>query len=122
MSVWRDEAEASYNAKCLVIGAFILQFSRFLSLLAIALFIAEAISAYPYIIHLFLFYDRDIIWILRCRKNASYKCQDNEDLRDKKEQNHFIEEKKDKKTSLLIVFCILICIQFYYFNIMQRYV
>lgn len=97
MSVWRDEAEASYNAKCLVIGAFILQFSRFLSLLAVALFIAEAISTYPYIIHLFLFHDRDIVWILRRCKNASYKRQDDEDLRDKKGQNHHFTEKK--KTS-----------------------
>lgn len=121
MSVWRDEAEASYNAKCLVIGAFILQFSRFLSLLTVALFIAEAISTYSYIIHLFLFHDRDIVWILRRRKNASYKRQDDEDLRDKKGQNHFTEEQEDKIPIIFLYIKIYRFIRLILCNDMSRY-
>lgn len=114
MSVWRCVAEASYNAKCLVIGAFILQFSRFLSLLAVTLFKAKVVSTYPYIIHLFLFHDRDIVWILRRCKNASYKRQDDEDLRDKKEQNYFTEEKKKNKKKERRIF-------FQYYSDMFKY-
>lgn len=76
-----DETEATDNAHRLVVGTFVLQFGRLLSLLAVALLIAEVISTYSDVIHLVLFHDRDFVWVnLWRRQNAGYKRPDDEDL------------------------------------------
>lgn len=83
MSVRRDEAEATDDGEVLVIGALVLQFRRLLPLLAVALLIAEMVPTYPYVVHLLLLHDRDVVRIgLRRRENAGRERQDDEHLRD----------------------------------------
>lgn len=74
VSVRRDEAKATDNAEWFVLGALVLQLGRFLPFLTVTLLVAEVVSTYPYVVHLFLFHDRNIVRIaLRRRENASYK-------------------------------------------------
>lgn len=70
MSVRCNETETTSDGEEFVIGALVLQLRRLLPLLAIALLIAESVSTYPYVVHLLLFHDCDIVRILRRRENA----------------------------------------------------
>lgn len=82
VSVRRDETEATDNAERLVLGALVLQLGCLLPLLAVALLVAETISTYPYVIHLLLLHDRDVVRIaLRRRESAGRQRQNNQDLR-----------------------------------------
>jgi len=97
VSVRRDETEATNDAERLVFGALVLQLCRLLPLLTVALLITEVIPTYPYIVHLLLVHDCDIIWIrLRRRENAGYECQNDKHLRDEEKQDHFVEEDKNE--------------------------